>query len=466
MPGPTRPTDRLPAAPIRRLTRPLVRFLRVESASGIVLLACAALAIVLANTGAATAYHEFWHTPIHLEIGAFRLGGELGHFFVNDVLMTVFFFVVGLEIKRELVAGELRDSRKAALPVAAALGGMLVPAGLYMALQARHFGEPAFRGWGVPMATDIAFVVGVMALLGRRVPFGLKIMLLSLAIADDIGAVVVIAAFYSAGLDWAMMGLAALGLGATSGLNRLGVRSVLVYVVVGAFVWLAAYRSGVHPTVAGVVLGLLTPSGLWVGREALRPLLTHVAARIEDADDDPDAGELELIAFAARESVSPLERLEHALHPWVGFVVMPLFALANAGVHIELKAVAEPVSVAVALGLFLGKPAGVLLFSFLAVKFGVARLPSGVTWRMLVGGGFLAGIGFTMSLFVAGLAFAGEPRLLSDAKIGVLLGSACGALAGAALLALPRRGSTSAGTNTATPASRSSELPGATTKPP
>jgi NhaA family Na+:H+ antiporter len=431
----------LPVPPIRRFIRPLARFLRIESASGVVLLVCTAVALVLANSAAANGYHKFWHTPVHLEVGAFKIGGELGHFFVNDVLMTLFFFVVGLEIKRELVAGELRDARKAALPVAAALGGMLVPAGIYMALQANEFGQSAFRGWGVPMATDIAFVVGVMTVLGKRVPLGLKIMLLSLAIADDIGAVIVIAIFYSTGLNWFSLLLAAGGFALVRILNDLGVRSVPVYVLVGVGIWIATYKSGVHPTVAGVLLGLLTPPGEWVGREALRLSMTDVLARIVDANDDPDAAELQMMAFAAKESVSPLERLETGLHPWVGFVIMPLFALANAGVHVELKAVTEPVAVAIALGLFLGKPAGVLLFSFLAVKIGIARLPQGVTWRVLLGGGFLAGIGFTMSLFVASLAFGGQPQLLTDAKIGILAGSTASALVGATLLILTLRGS-------------------------
>src|SRR5436305_13105363 len=227
---------KLPRPPIERLTRPLARFLRVESAGGVVLLAATVAALILANSPAAAAYHAFWHTPVALELGPFRLAGEFGHLVVNDMLMTIFFFVVGLEIKRELVAGELRDPRKAALPVVAALGGMLVPAGIYMALR---WGEPDFRGWGIPMATDIAFVVGVMALLGKRVPFGLKIMLLSLAIADDIGAVVVIAAFYSTNLNGWMLAAVAVGLGLVVVIRSLGVRSVRVYAVVGAGVWLA-----------------------------------------------------------------------------------------------------------------------------------------------------------------------------------------------------------------------------------
>ncbi len=421
---------KLPPAPVRRFTRPLERFLAVESAGGVVLLICALLALVAANSPLANAYQHFWHTPIWLEIGSLRLGGELGHFVVNDVLMTIFFFVVGLEIKREVVAGELRDPRKAALPIAAALGGMVVPAGIYLALQG---GTPSARGWGVPMATDIAFVVGVMALLGRRVPFGLKILLLSLAIADDLGAVVVIAAFYSGNLAWGMLALAALGFALTYGLNRAGVRAVPVYVVLGAFIWLAVYKSGVHPTVAGVMLGFLTPSGAWIGDRTLTDVLRDATAHAPgEGDERFDA--LRAVGYVAREGVSPLARLEHALHPWVGFVIMPLFALANAGVAVQLAAVSDPVAVAVALGLFLGKPVGIVLFSFLAVRAGLAALPTGVSWKILAGGGALGGIGFTMSMFVAGLAFD-DPAHLTAAKVGILVGSTASAALGAALLA-------------------------------
>ncbi|MBA4063987.1 MAG: Na+/H+ antiporter NhaA [Isosphaera sp.] len=424
----------LPHAPIRRLARPLARFLRVESASGLFLLACAAVALGVANSPAADAYRDFWHTPVRLQVGGFTLGGDLGHFVVNDVLMTVFFFLVGLEIKRELVAGELRDARKAALPVVAAVGGMVVPAGLYLALQA---GRPGERGWGVPMATDIAFVVGIMALLGPRVPLGLKILVLALAIVDDIGAVVVIAVFYADEPRFVMLLLAAGGLALTAGLARAGVRSVPVYVVVGAGVWLATYKSGVHPTIAGVLLGLMTPAGEWVSRTALRLSVADLQARLAtDPGEEVAVEDLELLAFAARESVSPLERLEHALHPWVGFLIMPLFALANAGVKVEAGAVTSPVAVAAAVGLFLGKPVGVMLFSLLAVRLGLARLPQGVTWWVLFGGGCLAGIGFTMSLFVAGLAFPEKTHweLLAAAKTGTLVGSVCSAAVGVAVL--------------------------------
>ncbi|MFO0798806.1 MAG: Na+/H+ antiporter NhaA [Gemmataceae bacterium] len=423
-------SSHIPDSPVRRFTRPLAAFLAVESAGGVVLLACAVASLVAANSPAAAAYEHFWHTPVWLQVGGLRLGGELGHFVVNDVLMTLFFFVVGLEIKRELVTGELRDPRKAALPVAAALGGMIAPAGVYLALQG---GGPAARGWGVPTATDIAFVVGVMALLGRRVPFGLKIMMLSLAIADDIGAVVVIAAFYSGSLAWPLLGAALAGFVLVRVMDRIGVRAVPLYAVVGAGVWLAVYKSGVHPTIAGVVLGLMTPAAAWLGDAKLVAVLSDAAARAPgEGDERFDA--LRAAGFAAREGLSPLARLEHALHPWVGFVIMPLFALANAGVALNPAAVADPVAVAVALALLLGKPVGIVLFAYLAVKARLAALPTGVNWLMMLGGGALGGIGFTMSLFVAGLAFE-NPAHLTAAKVGVLVGSTASALLGAALLA-------------------------------
>lgn len=421
-------TKKLPNPPVNQWTRPLARFLQIESAGGLVLFACMIAALGVANSPWAEPFSAFWHTHVGLEVGPFAIGGELGHFFVNDVLMTIFFFVVGLEIKRELVAGELRDPRKAALPVAAALGGMLVPAAIYLTLMA---GKPGAKGWGIPMATDIAFVVGVMALLGRRVPFGLKIMLLSLAIADDIGAVLVIAAFYSASLSFGALALAGLGFVTTYALNRTGVRAVPVYVVVGAGIWLAVYKSGVHPTVAGVMLGLMTPSSAWIGDATLLEVLEE-AIRRAPGEGPERFHTLSTVQFTAREGVSPLVRLETGLHPWVGFVIMPLFALANAGVQIKPAALADPIALAVALGLFLGKPAGIVLVSWLAVRARVAKLPTGVNWWMMVGAGALGGIGFTMSLFIAGLGLDAEH--LPAGKVGTLIGSAASAVAGATIL--------------------------------
>jgi NhaA family Na+:H+ antiporter len=422
---------KLPTPPVAKFTRPLVHFLQIESAGGLVLLVCTVVALALANSRWASDYFAFWHTHVALHIGDFSLGGELGHFFVNDVLMTIFFFVVGLEIKRELVAGELRDPRKAALPIAAAFGGMVVPAGIYLALQ---YGQPGERGWGVPMATDIAFVVGVMALLGRRVPFGLKIMLLSLAIADDIGAVIVIAMFYSTNLSWGMLAAAAVGFVVIYGLNRVGVRTVPMYAAVGAFIWFAFYRSGVHPTVAGVLLGLMTPSSAWIGDKTLVEVLEDAIRRAPGEGHERN-DMLQTVQFTAREGLSPLHRLETLLHPWVGFVIMPIFALANAGVTVEVKAVSDPVAVAVALGLFFGKPIGIVLASWISVRLGIAKLPSGANWWMMLGAGSLGGIGFTMSLFVANLAFV-DPAHLSDSKIGILTGSFCSAIAGTIILSI------------------------------
>lgn len=421
---------KLPAAPIHRITRPLARFLRTESLGGIVLFLCAIAAMAIANSPAADGWHRFWHLPVEFEIGGRRLGGELGHFLINDVLMTVFFFLVGLEIKREVVAGELREPRRAALPVIAALGGMLVPAGVYLALL---HGRPGERGWGIPMATDIAFVVGVLALLGPRVPLGLKILLLALAIADDIGAVVVIAAFYNSGLDLTALAAGGGGLLVVLGLRLAGVRSIPVYAAIGSLVWFEVHQSGVHPTIAGVALGLMTPSRTWVSRESLRLAMTDLTAELqEESQEDVASDDLRLLAFAARESVSPLERLESNLHPWVSFLIMPLFALANAGVAMNPGALADPIAVAVALGLFLGKPLGVVLFSWLAVRFGIARLPHGVSWSMMIGAGALAGIGFTMSLFVANLGL--EADHLAAGKIGTLAGSIASAILGWAIL--------------------------------
>jgi Na+:H+ antiporter, NhaA family len=426
---------KLPNPPLQRITRPLARFLRIQSLGGIVLFLSAILALTIANSPFADAWRQFWHLHVSIEIGGLKIGGDLGHFFINDVLMTVFFFVVGLEIKREMVAGELRDPRKAALPVIAALGGMVVPAGIYLALMN---GRPGERGWGIPMATDIAFVVGMLTLFGPRVPLGLKVMLLSLAIADDIGAVMVIAVFYSAGLNITALLIAAAVLALIFVLRIGGGRSIPVYTVLGLGVWLALYKSGVHPTVAGVILGLMTPSATWVSRAALRLALTDLEAELrESGREEAGADDLRLLSFAAREAISPLERLELYLHPWVSFLIMPLFSLANAGVEIHPNAISDPIAIAVALGLFLGKPIGVVSFSWFAVRTGMARLPDRTNWNMMIGSGMLAGIGFTMSLFVANLGLAADQ--LAAGKVGTLAGSIASALAGALILGLALR---------------------------
>ena len=421
----------LPREPIHRLVEPVVRFMHVEAASGVLLLVCTAMALVLANSAAGSWYASIWKTPVGFAIGDFSMMHSLKHW-INDGLMAVFFFVVGLEVKRELVHGELRDPRRAALPVAAALGGMVVPAALYLLLQG---GGAAARGWGIPMATDIAFVVGCMAVLGPRVPKILRVLLLSLAIVDDIGAILVIAVGYTESLDLRMLGLAGAGLVLVWGLGRLGVRSFAVYVLIGVVVWFGFHESGVHATIAGVLLGLLTPAGTYLPTGTVSQLLRRADDTLHggawgDLSHRSDA--VRGFTGAVREVISPLEYLEGRLHPWSSFVIMPVFALANAGVAFAAADFVDPVAIAIMAGLVLGKPVGILLMSLLAVKLVTKGLPEGLTWPSLVGGGFLSGIGFTMALFIAGLALDGPA--LNAAKVGVLGASALAAVIGMILL--------------------------------
>lgn len=427
----------LPIAPIHRWLAPVNRFMAVEASSGIVLVACTILALVLANSAWSDWFLAIWKMTCRIGIGDWVLEKSL-LLVINDGLMAIFFFVVGLEIKREIVAGELRTMRKAALPVIAALGGMVIPAGLFLVLcQVIPLPADVHRGWAVPMATDIAFVVGVLALFGPRVPFSLKIMLLSVAIVDDLGAVLVIAIAFTEEIAWTPLGLAALGFAVTYGLNRAGVRSVPVYVIVGAGIWLAVLKSGVHPTVAGVMLGLLTPASAWIGDRALGEVIEDLLKRLrgqKQADDGCDLETaLDRASFAARESVSPLSRLEHGLHPWVAFLIMPVFALANAGVEVRMDAATDPLAAAIAAGLLFGKPIGILGFSWLGVKLGIAQLPTGTGWMHVAAGGCLAGIGFTMAIFLATLSLPGVE--IEAGKIGILGGSLLSAVLGSFLLA-------------------------------
>ena len=421
----------LPREPIHRLVDPVARFLHVESASGVLLLLCTAVALVLANSAASEWYLALWKTEVGFSVGGFSMVHSLQHW-INDGLMAVFFFVVGLEVKREMVIGELRDVKRATLPVAAALGGMIVPAGIYLALQG---GGEAARGWGIPMATDIAFVVGCMAILGPRVPHILRIMLLSLAIVDDIGAILVIAVGYTESLDVTALVLAFVGLGAVWGLGRLGVRSFGVYVVLGVAIWYGFHESGVHATIAGVLVGLLTPATTYLPQNTISQMLRRADETLHGGAwtsmhhrSDAVRG----FTGSVREVVSPLEYLEGTLHPWTSFVIMPVFALANAGVPFALADFGDPVAIAVMAGLVVGKPVGILLLSFLAVKLVTKTLPEGLSWSSLAGGGFLAGIGFTMALFISGLALSGP--VLNAAKVGVLGASAVAAIIGMVIL--------------------------------
>jgi NhaA family Na+:H+ antiporter len=429
-------TDPLREAPrlIERLTAPFERFLALEAASTMLLIAATALALAWANSPWAGFYDDLLHVPLGARIGPWQLELTLHHF-VNDALMGLFFFVVGLEIKRELAIGELSSVRRALLPVAAAAGGMVAPAAIYVAF---HRGGPALAGWGIPMATDIAFAVAALSVFAARVPSGLKVFLLALAIADDIGAVTVIALFYTDELSLPWLAWALAGMALVVVLGRAGVRAYGVYLAVGGLVWLAAYHSGVHATIATVALGLVTPARPLAPpphregfvRSGVR-LLERFGDLIEGESGAHAAHErhrlAQQVSRVARSPLSPVDELTNVLHPWVAFVIMPLFALCNAGVPIDLSSLSEPiplrVALGVALGLVVGKPVGIALFAWLAVRTGVAELPSGVRWSHVVGTGMLAGIGFTVALFVAALAFEQEPAWLAGAKVGVLVGS-------------------------------------------
>jgi len=417
------------ALPSRSMPKPIRNFLHTESSGGVVLLVAAGVALAWANSPFRGSYFSLWETELAVELGGLVRSIDLRHF-VNEALMALFFFVVGLEIKRELVTGELRTWQRAALPAVAAVGGMVVPAALYLAVTA---GGPGVRGWGVPMATDIAFAVGVLALLGPRVPANLKIFLLTLAIVDDIGAILVIALVYSRDVNPVGLAFAAVLLLAMGGLRYLRIDWMPAFVILGALVWLAVYESGVHATIAGVVLGLLAPA---------RPLAPTEMARRWAADltDEPTGAELQAMTTVANASVSVAERLQHSLHPVSSFLIIPIFALANAGVTVDARSLAAPgapqVFAGVVLGLVVGKLVGISAFSWAAVRLGVGQMPAGISARQLAGAAAVAGIGFTVSLFVAGLAYPGT-ALEGAAKIGVLIASAVASVGGVLIL---RRG--------------------------
>ena len=432
-----------------RILSPFDRFLHRTTAGGIVLIGATVLALVLAAWLGDEAVHHFWDQPFELSLGGLALELTLHHA-VNDGLMALFFLLVGLELKREILIGELSSLRDAALPVVAAAGGMAVPALLYLALNA---GGPGAAGWGVPMATDIAFAVGILVLLGSRVPRNLIIFLTALAIADDLGAVLVIALFYAGEINQRALGAAGLVALLLVLFNRGGVRNPLPYAVAGFFLWLFMLRSGVHATIAGVVLAFSIPT-----RPACTP--ADFEARLSEmleglrrdrldaaTADDPlrnrgMASLAEAVEHAGRAVQSPLQRMEHALAPWMGFVVVPIFALANAGIDLTTinweGAFARPVTLGVMLGLVAGKFLGISAFCWLAVKTGLGRLPRGVRWGHMMGAAWLAGIGFTMSLFIAQLAF-GDPALVEEAKLGILLASGVSATLGVTWLLLVKR---------------------------
>jgi NhaA family Na+:H+ antiporter len=428
-----------------RILTPFQQFLRRTTAGGIVLIATSLVALALASALGGEAWHHFWNQRLGI-----RFGGEARlelslHHWVNDGLMTLFFLLVGLEIKRELLVGELSNPRAAALPVAAALGGMVVPALVYAAFNA---GTPGASGWGIPMATDIAFAVGILVLLAWRIPKNLILFLMALAIADDLGAVLVIAVFYTPSLDMGAFWSACAVLAALALLNRGGIRHPLPYALLGVMLWLAVLASGVHATIAGILLAFAVPtrpaqpiSRLAARMDELRATLADAPSR--PAGDDPRIAIAEGLERSAALVQSPLQRIEHALTPWVSFAVIPVFALANAGIDLGAVAWGEAMSNSVTLGvmagLVLGKFAGISLFSWLAVRSGLARLPAGVGWRHLLGAAWLGGIGFTMSIFISQLAFT-ELAQVEQAKLGILLGSAIAAAIGLTWLVAAGRG--------------------------
>lgn len=424
--------------PIARWTRPFLDFAQVESAGGLALLACTVVALVWANSSAADFYAGLLHLPITIRFSSLYISEDL-HYWINDGLMAVFFLFVGLEIKHEMLVGELSSFKLASLPVFAAIGGVIFPACIYVTL---NHGRPTSGGWGIPMATDIAFALGILAISGSRAPVGLKVFLTALAIVDDIAAVLVIAFFYSKTIHWHML-LAAFGflvIGVIA--NRIGVTYVNIYLLIGVGVWFCMLRSGVHATIAGVLVAFIVPSSRYLDPaeflQLARADLNAVEQAMHEHGHSTPASRSAFLHLQTQSRLvdAPLLRLEHALEPWVNFFIMPLFALTNAGIRfsgIHAKDLKDPAMHGIFLGLLFGKPIGIMLFSWLTVRFGIGHLPDAVTWKHMHAVAWLGGIGFTMSLFISALAFgAGEEDML--AKVGILSASAIAAIVGSVLL--------------------------------
>jgi len=423
---------------------PMRVFAGLEAAGGIVLFGAALLAFALANSPWHDAFERVWTTPVELRFGPLGFQASLRQV-IDDGLMTIFFFVVGMEIKRELIEGELRTLRQALLPAIAAAGGVLLPAAIFFVLNRGTAGE---AGWAIPMATDIAFSIGCIVLMGKRVPRPLLVFLTALAIFDDIVGILVIAIFYGGGLDGMGLVQVVLLVGAIWAVARLGVQSWVVWGVAGVALWLGLHHAGVHGTIAGVLLGLLVPA---VTRRPVREVLGELrehSRRTLEVSERLDTGDLLHVRDGLREAVPPLQRFEHALHPWVAFFIMPLFGLANSGVSVAGMTAADltaPVFLGVAVGLFVGKQLGIFAFTWAAVRVGVADVPGGAPWSRVYGVAMVAGIGFTVALFIANLAFGGHPELLDQARLGVLVGSLVSGVSGMLVLwLLPEAGAVQA----------------------
>lgn len=432
----------------RAISGPAQQFIHTEGASGRLLLAAALLALAWANSPWADAYERLWEHEVTLNIGFIRVQEDLRHW-VNDGLMSIFFFLITLEVKREVTRGELSTPRNAALPLAAALGGMVVSASIYLAFNA---GGEHPNGWGIPIATDTAFALGALALTARGAPSALVTLLLGTAVVDDVIAMLVIAIFYTESLDLTATLVAGGMFGAVLLAQWLGIRAIGAYLVIAFAMWLAVLTSGVHATIAGVLMGILTPARPHVDMRLLperaRPLLAIIERTGDDRDPEADRalGELEALVY---DTESPLERLEHLIHPWSGFVVLPLFALANAGIPLNVDALGDAVESTVSLGIFLGlwvgKPLGIVLGAWLAVRVGWAALPRGVHWGQITGIGVLSGIGFSVSIFITDLAFEGA--VAEEAKLGILAATTLSALTGIVIFRWTRRATPSAATS-------------------
>lgn len=441
--SPDNPLDqKVTARPIDSFIHPFKRFAEMETSGGILLIFSTVMAMLWANSPWSEEYFHFWHTEITLQFGSFKLSHSLLHW-INDGLMAAFFFVVGLEIKREALFGELSSLKKSALPCAGALGGMIVPALIYVAF---NQGTPAIAGWGVPMATDIAFAIGILMLLGSRVPISIKVFLTALAIVDDIGAILVIALFYSGDLSLIALG-AGFGFIFISAIaNALGVRNVFVYAGIGLVVWILFLKSGVHATVAGVLMAFTIPAKNRIQAGLFLEAGQYLMKRFEKATDlsqergPTNPGQqaaLHSIEQAVEQVQTPMNRLEHTMHPLTVYIIMPVFALGNAGVKIgsgAMESLSGPVGLGIILGLFIGKPLGVTVFSWMAVRLGLADLPKNISWSQLFSVSILAGIGFTMAIFIANLAFVSTPEHLDHAKMSILGASVLAATIGLSLV--------------------------------
>ena len=426
--------------PVERIVRPFQDFAHKQSSGGILLIIATAIALAWANSPWGESYATLWQTKLTVGVGGFSISKDLTHW-MNDGLMAVFFLVVGLEIKREILVGELSSPRSAALPVAAAVGGAVVPALIYLAINA---GTKGAGGWGIPMATDIAFALGVLALLGKRAPATLKVFLTALAIVDDIVAVLVIALFYTSEISWGALGVGAVFLAALVVANLIGVGRTLVYAVLGVGLWLCFLLSGIHATIAGVLLALTVPATSFINPGAFLERSRYILDRFEDAGEKGEnvltneerQAALHALNHATYKLEPPLHELEHTLHPWVVFAIMPIFALANAGVPIGgsiAEALTSSVALGIVAGLVFGKQLGITLLAWLVVRLRVSELPEEIGWRHIYGASWLAGIGFTMSLFISDLAFANS-QLVETAKLGILVASLIAGVVGWAIL--------------------------------